>query len=312
MKSFVLTLARFFSFLTIVSTLLIAVYFYYYDLSFKIPPAQLSTSYSFNDKLEFCRNKKAKIVAIGSSISLNNLSSDVIVENFNTRSYLNYGSWGLRMDIVYKLLRSISNHPKKLIIASNIEDFSPNISKNPLKYIEAELKDFLGSNRTLKFHLNHFNLIYYLENCSYYKKDFQKRNKYQSLFYDKYGGVEFDSVHFKMDKKRWILNPVPEFDTKINYLYLDSIASFCVKNKIQFFFFQSPTRPDLLDRKKTEILTEHISKIRKIITNYGGYFVNSNEDKWTRNAFVDGTHLNARGARQFTEFCFKKIKDRNK
>ena len=308
MKSFVLTLIKFFSFLTIISTLLIVVYFYYNDLSFKIPPAQISTSYSFNDKIEFCRNKKAKIVAIGSSMSLNNLSSNVIIENFKTKSYFNYSSWGLRIEHAYKILKSIPNIPKVLLISSNIVDFYPNHKKNPFEFDEDELQDFLRSNYTLKFQLNHFNLIYYIENCSYYKNDKQKRDIYQSLFYDEYGGVEFDSVNFNIDQKRWNEDPVLEFDSKINYLYLDSISNFCSKNKIQFYFFQSPTRTDLLDHKKTVLLTNHISKIRKIILNSsGGYFVNSNEYKWSNDIFVDGIHLNTKGARLFSEFCFKKI-----
>ncbi len=277
----------------------------------EIPPPYLSNSYSFNDKVLFSHNKKADILAIGSSMSLNNLDSHTIIEELNTNSYLNIGAWGLCMKDCFQLLKIYTaiHQPKTCIISSNLTDFEQKMIN--IKY--EGLKDFLLSdtNQIYKYHLKYFNARYYSKYFGYSKIVKQQKDIYEFLGYDEYGAVLFDSLHFNKSIYRW-LNPGFEKLHENQYVYLDSISIFCKSNNIQLLFFQSPFRAGLykesVPRLNIAKINEHIQRVKKIITDNGHEFVNSNNNTWEDNLFVDGIHFNSIGAKLYTEYCFKQLK----
>ena len=60
-----------------------------------IPGPKITNSYSYNEKMKFIMNREVnqpEIIAVGSSITFNNLNSDIIVGSFNTKSFLNLSS----------------------------------------------------------------------------------------------------------------------------------------------------------------------------------------------------------------------------
>ena len=312
MKLFILKCIKFILFSISILFVVIFIYTYKYNFSLTIPPIKISTSPSYNNKINFCRSKKADIISIGSSMSLNNLSSEIIIKKTKNTSYLNYSSWGMRMSDIYKLLKNISYRPKTLIIASNIDDFFHNYRKIGIEVKENELKSFLKSQNLIYYFFKYFDLEFYLKNCLVNRKAFLKNYNYSDLNYDKYGGVMFDSIKFNINKKRWNENSIVKFNPSINFQYLDSIQSYCKMNKIRLLFFQTPTRSDLLSKKSCKILTSHINSVRSKIVRHGDVFVNSNSIKWENNLFVDRTHLNEKGARIFTEYCFNCFRLRSK
>lgn len=307
-KFWLIFFLKFLFFSLLVSVCCILIYGLYYDVSYEnIPPPEISDSYSLNDKLNFIRNKEANIIAIGSSMSLNNISSDVVVNKVG-KSYINASSWGLNMMDVYKILRMYAkyNKLKTLMIASNIIDFNSPSKKMSMN----ELNEFIGSKSVFKFHLSHFHLRYYFENCKYDKKVKSGRNFSSSLVYDKYGGVPLDAKKFEVNHERWKDPSISKIVGDLNYQYLDSISIFCKYNGIQLLFFQTPTRQMLFNDENLKILNTHIIRIRKMMKKNQHYFINSNLHIWDDSLFVDGTHLNAVGAKLFTEYCFEKLNTR--
>ncbi len=290
---------------------IIGSYVYKYDLDWDdIPPPKFTSSFSFNDKLEFSRNKKVDILSIGSSMTLNNLSSKIVMDRLKSKSYLNLSSWGVKLKTDFDLLKIQTKikKPKSLIFVSNIIDFTAK-GKNDLdenEYKINKIVEYLMSTKSIFYHLEYFNLKYYFRE-SLLKKEYKSgRNFSMTLKYDDNGGIQIDSKNFQYNLQRWN-NSFIEEPENIYYIYLDSISNYCKENNIQFFFFQSPTREKTLIKKDSEILLTHCKKVENIVCNRGGNFVNSNERKWDDSFFIDGIHLNGDGADQFTTYCFNRI-----
>lgn len=310
MRRFIISFLKFCFFSLILSVVSIVVFSFYHDVSYKdFPPPKISDSYSFNDKLDFARGKKSNVLIIGSSMSLNNVSSNVIIDRLHERSCLNLSSWGLCMTDIYRLLKVTSKFQtfKTLIIASNIGDFDEDSKDIEIKYDENELLAFMNSKWNGLYHLNHFDLKYYIRNWPYKKAVKSGTFFNESLLYDSYGTVGLAVENFRVDSKRWEKDFVPVIKNDLNYRYLDSISTFCSKHKIQLLFFQSPTRKQVLTHEKSKILSKHIHRVEKIVAKRGHFFVNSSILPWDDIFFVDGTHLNSKGAEIFTKFCFDKL-----
>ncbi len=296
---------------TVLSAFLLAAFIYAYMYKFgsldSFPPPSLTNSYSYNDKLLFCRNKKADYVCIGSSLSLNNIDSKTCIQNFHSDSYLNISSWGLTMADTYTLLKSYTNFskPKKILISSNIIDFRSNEQK---KADAEEIEHFFSmpSSTMLFYYIKHSTLKELLDEIKQSKVIKESHATYETLYYDAYGAAPLHKDGFTISDKRWedsTTGPVQ----KIQYMYLDSIAIFCKTNNIEMLFFQSPIREGLYKKIDLKLLNAHTAQTESIIKKYNYAYVNSLETLWNDSLFVDGTHLSSVGAKAYTEYCFKKI-----
>ena len=315
MAHFIKKIITFFLYCLLLTAALFLCYILEYRITLNdIPAPHLSDSFSLNEKLSFIRkNKKTpQIIALGSSICLNNLDSKTITERLHSDSYLNASSWGMTMEdnyVILKILYKI-HKPATLIIASNITEFQ----LSPKKINYSILKNYLLSSDLISnlYHLKCFDLRYYIENIKYAKKVRSCKNEYEYLVFDKFGGVNLDGTNFKIKANRW--NADFECGKIIynNYLYLDSISTFCKSKNIKLLFFQSSFRKGLyshFDSSKVKELKAHIEKVEEILKRDDHIFINSCATLWNDDLFVDGEHLNIKGAKSFTEFCFDKIED---
>jgi hypothetical protein len=298
----------------LLSVCLVACYFCYYGLTLNdIPPPPLSDSYSLNEKMEFLRKsaKSAKIIAIGSSMSLINLHSKTITDELHCDSFLNTSSWGMTMKDNFHLLKILSDiyTPTTLIIVGNIGDFTE--KKKHINY--PILKNYIYSDgiKLVFYYLKYFNLSYYSRNFRYAKRVRSCTDEYEYLGFDKYGTVNYDGINFKISLQRWNSDPINAEVESSQYSYLDGISTFCKQNNIKILFFQSPIRKGLrsmYDQKKTYKLRSHTDKIENILKRDNHIFIDANNVMWEDRLFADGTHLNKVGAKRFTEYCFNEIK----
>lgn len=274
-----------------------------------IPAPELSNSYSLNDKLNFSRNKKASVLALGSSMTLTNIDSRVIINSMKTSDYLNFSSWGLNMHDIFELVTIYSSfsQPKTIILSTNMVDFLSD-EKN---YSSSELIDFLNEDFVLGYHLSHFNLKYYLEKSVYTKKVKSGTNFYESLVYDKWGGILFDTTNFQKSAQRWNESYVKKGVINSNYLYFSKIATFCKDKKIQLFVFQSPIRENLYKKVSHTILNKHIGRLKKLTLKNKHCFVDATQAVWNDSLFVDGIHFNFMGADLYTRYCMNEIMSRD-
>jgi hypothetical protein len=264
-----------------------------------------------NDKLDFARGKKAEIVAIGSSMSLNNLDSKVIIEELKNDSYLNLSSWGMSMSDIYFTLQAYSELqlPKTVIISSNIGDFTV-VNKALDKDL---LASFLGSsNAAYPFYfMHHFNLKYFTSNLAYLKKIKHDSTSYEFLRYDPYGAVLYHPQYLKINPARWNAavgqDPEPQ-----QYEYLEKIADWCKEKQINLLFFQSPVRQGMFSDAEHPVdsmkIRKHVVKVAQIMQQRGHSIADASGILWNDSLFADNLHFLDFGARQYTRYCFQQTK----
>jgi len=287
----------------------LSIYIYWVGSYKNLPAPDISESFGYNDKMNFSRNKKAEIICIGSSISLNNINSESVVEKFHTNSYLNLSSWGLNMIDVFKLLKTYSSihKPAVCIISSNIVDFEASKS---IKMDYDELKEFLQTPTSPlclgKYYIKHFNLKITMDNI-FHSKNLRSTNKvFNSILYDAHGAVPFSNDGFEKNQKRW--NNLNLGSPKIEqYQYLDSISNYCHQNKIRLLFFQSPIREGVYRNMNKDTIISHITMVGEILKKKNHIFVNSLNTTWSDKFFVDYDHLNSLGAKVYTDYCLETI-----
>ncbi len=268
-----------------------------------IPPPNFSNSIAFNDKLSFIQNKKADIISIGSSMTLNNLHSTSVVKQFNSDSYLNLSSWGICMKDIYLLFKTYTqfHKPKICIVSSNLVDFE----KKNIQINYENILDYISSSDNSLIHFKKFNASYYANNSIKIKEYKHHKDIYEYLGYDQFGAVLFDPSNFKISKTRW-LKPGFSKPQEQQYQYLDSLSLYCKLNNIELHFFHSPYREgmykaSLLD---TSTIKKHILRVNSILTHRDQHIANANDVTWADTLFVDALHFNNKGAQMYSEYCF--------
>ena len=276
-----------------------------------LPAPNLTNSYSMNDKFDFARGKKADVLAIGSSMTLNNLDSKVVMAELGTGSYLNLSSWGMSMSDIYQCLLAYSDFhlPSTVIISSTIGDFT--VTNKDLK--EGRIKSFLrSSNYTYPFYfLPNFNLKYYATNYPYSRKVKTDSTSYEFLRYDSYGALLYNPNYLKKSPARWnaAIGQNPE---EIQYLYLQKIAEWCQAREIRLLFFQSPVREGMFSDKvnpvSREKIEKHMARVSKIIFEHHQELADAGRQDWNDSLYADNLHFYDFGAERYTQFCFRNLK----
>ena len=306
MRKFLKKLLLFFGAMAIFLIVFFAVWFQYYTA----PPPNASNSISLNAKVLFLKNNFSEadidVLSIGSSMSLNNINT----EAFADTKYLNASSWGLNMKEIFNLLKiyNIKYNPKTLIISSNLNDF--NISQQEIDY--TNISEYLSSDNFSITDLKFWSFRQAIQDSrllSLYKFD---NTSYQSLKFDKSGGVNYPATNFHINENRWRGDDLKTYAIDpVQYSYLDSISTFCSSHSIKLIFVQSPFREGYYSKIKEEdlaIIQNHIKKVENTLVNTNTIFVNSVVENWKDSLFVDFTHLNEEGSRVYTEYFLKQVK----
>tara|TARA_B110000459_G_C16605587_1_gene493373 strand:+ start:1834 stop:2763 length:930 start_codon:yes stop_codon:yes gene_type:complete len=302
MKKFIRKTIKLIIPLTILSLLWVLIYGF--------PPPNLSPNISFNARMFNLKERhidvNIDVLAIGSSMSLNNIHTKTIKNNLSEK-YLNISSWGQKIEDDFKLIKILTKHykPKKIIISSNFMDFGS--GKIGIKY---NLIDSYLFKNEIK-HYTELNIQYLLkESRSYFNKK-RDGNNYKSLMYDDCGGINFKSNNFNISLERWNGYSINKFKKGTNqYYFLDSISKFCKEKDITFVFVQSPFREgyvSLLNEHELSVLNNHKNKIESILKRNNNLFIDSQKKSWEDDLFVDYSHLNSKGAKKYTEYFLKEI-----
>ena len=301
MKLFLSNLCKFFLPIFLIFFLFL---FCNYNYNFIAAP-MITDSYSLNEKLYRLPYGTIDIIAIGSSITLNNLYSKSIINKFTSSSYYNFSSWGLRIKDVNKLMRIYVEmyHPKRVIIVSSEVDFTQGGTKLDLSLI----KRYLISKHRKNYILTNFNLNYLINRSLDNRYNLTHSDIYSSLKYDEYGGVVFQENDFKIKRYRWERKPDFTKIHEFNYVALSKLCSFLKEKKIKLIFVQSPLRDELVDGKYIDVLQDHISKVKKIVLKSGHVYVDTTVYNWPSKYFVDNIHLNNIGSRRLANIILNEI-----
>jgi hypothetical protein len=298
-------------FASILTSIIVALFYCFYKIGGNdLPAPAFSNSISFNEKIDFIKGKnlsEIEYASVGSSMSLNNISSECVVEALG-ENYINLASWGFKISDTENYLKNMTGffpNLKTVIISTSFMDFSSSARNIEVDY--AIIRNSLKYDLNILNYLLSFNLKYMYENSKINKWNKKKKNSYQNLSYDKYGGaiLDIDSAH--IDNLRWNKN-ILEFKVSDEELQsLNRIIELLSSKDIRTIVAIPPQRHGLAGEVNMLSIEAEIRKIRSIVENNNGIFFNSFEiGEWSDSLFVDYCHLNKLGAKKYTELILKK------
>jgi hypothetical protein len=238
--------------------------------------------------------RHVKILAIGSSCGLHDLSSPVIVRNFDA-PYYNFCSWGLQVSDMRRLLPDLVNHyrPEYVILCSSPWDFRipPNETYRNYTSMPSVLRD-------------HFPEVFYFRPfTSIHQLVFRKWERRLPAL-DRWGGapltISREDIHRDSWDKAFLF---PTMSTPGGYNDLDSLCAWLQDRKIALIFAEMPVNLVYDNAPEArQLLAEHLSTCRRIVTSRGGHFLNYHDPAvFPDSLFFDQTHLQAAGGEIMTQ-----------
>lgn len=290
-------------------TVVTPIYLFYTLLMYEGYKPLLSYSVSFDAKVRCFDSRKVRrsdLLAIGSSMTLYNLSSKVIMDSVSS-SYFNLASWGLQIGDTKKILVNylLNYRPKCIIICSSALDFTAAGNGYGIdQYLNTF--DLIKEYQEQYFYMKNYNslgpIIKRKEMYDEYKND---SNGYNSLKFDIGGGALINLPRDKISKLRWNqLNLFPTKYTEFQYREFASLCLFLSENHIPLIFIQSPNKRSYTNTSKSlSIIKEHCLKCKSIVEKFGGIYSDVHYDKRFLNdsMFIDQFHLSQCGATLLTQ-----------
>lgn len=285
--------------MSILLTMLIA----YSRGSLIAPP--LTGSLSFDEKLFYIAQAKkvakVDVLAVGSSMTFNNLSSAQIANGLSNK-FINFSSWGLTIQQSSYLIKFLIPiyRPKVVIMVSSPMDFYRNKRKSAF-FDTKEVRQYLLNPEIFQAYNRHFDPIYLLKSSSDIKEQRNSNRIYQSLMFDQYGGVLLDMNPTSINKERWETRIDPNRLDPSAYEVLEELALFLKQQNIAFIVVQPPMRQAAV-QNITDQLEHHWQQVEAVSLKSSLVFVNLHKELMlSDDFFVDYAHLNYKGADLFTK-----------
>jgi len=278
-----------------------------------LPAPPVTGRVSFNEKLfDFHNNslpESIDILAVGSSMTLNNLATSIVIKNRSVK-FRNFSSWGLTISEISHLIRFLVEryNPKIIINVSGPMDFYLNRS-SPDFFAVKEVQNFLDDNNLIYLYLKYLN-PHYLAKYSRFIRRWRTTNTiYESLSFDTSGGVSLSIAKKDVIKERWNAEIKDTEIDPMSYVELHDLASYLKKKKIKLIMVQSPIRGEVLDSNMSEV-SAHWMQLENISKKTSFSFFNLHSEHELKNQyFVDSTHLNVKGSELFTEQFLNEVRD---
>jgi len=274
--------------------------FIYYLNECKGVPLRLTSSISFDAKLEFLKDyseiKHTEILIVGSSMGLNNINSELLAKNIRNENILNISSWGLKVDEIYKLIKILDlKNVKKIIYINQYFDFYGN---NVVKYNEVDFIDYLYKDLLVKPYLKTFKTLNnnykdYLE----WEKRYLNDLKYSSLLFNQFGDVLLNINKDNSNINRWkAITKVKSIEN--NYSHLEELIIYAQSINVELYLITTPYRLQFFENNEfLKHYNEYIQKILELSNKYNVRYLNLQDrlnliDEY----FADSSHLNYKGS----------------
>lgn len=282
----------------------------YSESGFKnMPLNNASNSVGFNAKMDFIVKSKdfkdCTFLIAGSSLSLNNISGELIEKKTNEKVF-NISSFGFKSsNQLLKLLNALNlKKLKTILIAFNNTDFGCIGPEINYKLTERYLNSTSFS--------RNISLLYNF-NIRNFSNDWELRNAVSnisndktSLNFDKTGSVLLNSNGFSISKINDIgledTTGLNNFITNIEILKKD-----CNKRGITLMMIYLPSRFDLLSEKN--ILQNKIAA-KKLTDKFKSQFYDTHDKKLPNKFFYDGSHMFKEGAESITNSIIDSLHNR--
>lgn len=277
----------------------------FFELIFRLGFAPVVTSSTlFDAKVRHIKQQHVgdvKLMAIGSSITLYELKSDLIIQNFKM-PYYNFASWGIQISDMRLMLNDYvtEHHPKYIIICASTGEFMSPANDTYLNYFN-----------TPRFIRNNFPEFFYLKNYNSIHQVFRRKYFEYPIELDHWGGASLKVNADKSDHKTVGVHEVfPTKYTQVNYNELDSLAAFLHAKAIKLIFVQAPIKKSSISAAfYPRRIQTHFDKCKAIVERRNGIYLNYyGTAVFTDSLFVDQYHLQDAGAVMFTKMLVEDLK----
>ena len=278
----------------------------YYAARDKVPP--ISNSFSFDAKLEELRNARSAhfdVLLLGSSLTLNNVSSAALGEVLDPRgtSFHNMSAWGLKMTDLEPLCRMHVERyaPRTVVLCTSTEDFT---GREQFEAPPRAVMDAYLNGAWKGWYFMRLPLV----------SEIRKREKevgenvgqdslYTSLQYDAHGGVALRMTPRTISAQR--LDLPFHYDTKHEDEQYDAFArmsTWLKERGVRLVVVRTPVRSTYRAGDFAgQVFSEHAKRCAAVLSADGHVFIDrmdlAMDDDW----FVDVNHLGAEGAYAFTK-----------
>ena len=196
---------------------------------------------------------------------------------------------------------------KKVLISTNLMDFSDlqrNISVN-----YGRISFFLDREFGSLIKYIPFNLKYLYNNAKKNRVRHFSKNTYQSLKFDKNGGVILDIDTDSIREDRWNKEITQYEISNEEVEHLKSLSELLNSKNIDLIVSFSPIRNGMLDDHKRNEILQKINNIRHALNGTSIKMIEPyTNNTWPDSLFVDFAHLNNMGTIKYTNYILKKIK----
>jgi hypothetical protein len=276
-----------------------------------LPAPRLTPNLAVNEKVLFISQHGqdgCDVLALGSSMALNNLASDSVVTHFGTQRYLNAGAWGVGVQESVRLGMVLTEQlrPRAVLLVVNLMDFmpgSPFTSKD-----SAAVTDFLDHPDPLLAHLRHHDLAYLFRQTELNRLRLSDPGNYEYLRFDPHGAAMLEVPRERTVSSRYDQAPpsLEDLDGE-RYAALDRFAGWLHARGVELVVLQSPYRPGLEGPGLEHTWTLHVNRLHRILDPLSFTLIDGRPMPRTDEQYCDASHFNRAGAQQFTGWALAQL-----
>lgn len=272
-----------------------------------VPAPRITNNIALNEKLAFVRGHFANgvdVLAVGSSMTLNNLASAGVVAHFGTDRYVNAAAWGLGAAELPVLGTLLTDHlrPHTVLVATNLMDFRS--AGRQLGTDSAAMARFMDGEPLWMSYLRHWDAPYLLRQAEANRIRFRDPGNYEYLGFDDHGGATLDVPADRIDRARF--NETPPGAGQLDdarYAAFAHFAGWLKQRGVRLVVVQCAYRDGLRTPALDALQQTHVRQLRTMLEPLGHTVIDGNAQRWPDSLYVDGSHLGRAGAAQFTDIC---------
>lgn len=279
------------------------------------PPIRLSGSISLDSKIFMLRDllrqgARLDTAIAGSSVALNDVSSDLLAGDLGGQKVINLAAWGLKISESRRLL----NHflPlfqfDKVILVITAPDFGET------EHMTGDISDedldlaLRGPEGPAYYAMlgSKFSFLYLAKQWLWLRSHDERTP--ESLRFDSGGSVPLEVFADTVDPYRWDHSPDPGMIRQSEYVEFAGLAGDLKRRGIGLFVIQAPIRSAPLKPQIASGLARHWLKVAQIASQNQTVFIETQESLHLDDSFfADFLHLNLRGMAALTNYVAERI-----
>jgi len=276
-----------------------------------IPAPRLTGNVALNEQIHRVAelpSGRIQVLALGSSMTLNNLASGPVVEHFKTLEMINAGAWGMGAFETALLGPELVEHldPSTVIMVTNLMDFIPGTPLNEKEV--AAIREHLAHGGSFWDYFTFWDAPWFLRQMGLNRIRFTDPGNYEYLGFDTHGAATLEVPQDRIFPLRFNKPPPKPEELEENiYAAFASFSAWLRERDTDLIVLLSPYRKGLQDAELERMNAAHALRLKKILDASGHRMVNGNERLWPDSVFNDSSHLDRAGAEQFTRWALDRL-----